>query len=66
MVSRRPARLPGHPDATELLTCADAGGSNGSRIQLWKVELAKLADETGLAITVCHMPPAGHLEMEQD
>lgn len=46
-----------YPDATELLICADAGGSNGYRIRLWKVELAKLADETGLAITVCHMPP---------
>jgi hypothetical protein len=40
-----------------LLVCADAGGSNGYRLRLWKVELAKLADETGLRITVCHFPP---------
>jgi hypothetical protein len=46
-----------YPDAAELLICADAGGSNGYRLRLWKVELAKLADEIGLAITVCHMPP---------
>jgi hypothetical protein len=45
------------PDATELLITADAGGSNGYRVRLWKVELAKLAEETGLAITVCHYPP---------
>jgi len=48
---------PAYPDATQLLICADAGGSNGYRLRLWKVELAKLADETGLSITVCHMPP---------
>jgi hypothetical protein len=50
----------GHPrflDATKLLITADAGGSNGHRVKLWKVELAKLAQETGLAITVCHYPP---------
>ena len=45
------------PDATKLLITADAGGSNGHRLRLWKVELAKLAKETGLAITVCHYPP---------
>jgi transposase len=45
------------PDATKLLITADAGGSNGHRVKLWKVELAKLAVETGLAITVCHYPP---------
>jgi hypothetical protein len=45
------------PDATQLLITADAGGSNGHRVKLWKVELAKLAAETGLAITVCHYPP---------
>jgi hypothetical protein len=39
------------------LICADAGGSNGYRIRAWKVELAKLAAETGLEITVCHYPP---------
>jgi hypothetical protein len=48
---------PRFPDATTLLITADAGGSNGHRVKLWKVELAKLAQETGLAITVCHYPP---------
>ncbi len=48
---------PRFPDATKLLITADAGGSNGHRVKLWKVELAKLAQETGLAITVCHYPP---------
>ena len=37
--------------------CADAGGSNGYRVRLWKLELARLAHETGLAITCCHFPP---------
>ncbi len=46
-----------YPDATRLLITADAGGSNGYRSRLWKVELGKLAAETGLAITVCHFPP---------
>jgi hypothetical protein len=46
-----------YPEATRLLICADAGGSNGYRIRAWKVELAKLAAETGLEITVCHYPP---------
>ena len=36
---------------------ADGGGSNGSRLRLWKWELQRLADATGLAITVCHLPP---------
>ena len=45
------------PDATKLLITADAGGSNGHRVKLWKVELAALAEETGLEITVCHYPP---------
>ena len=48
---------PRFPDATTLLITADAGESNGHRVKLWKVELAKLAAETGLAITVCHYPP---------
>jgi transposase len=43
--------------ATRLLISADGGGSNGSRVRLWKWELQGLADETGLAITVCHLPP---------
>jgi transposase len=46
-----------YPRATGLMVTADAGGSNGYRNKLWKVELAKLAAETGLAITVCHYPP---------
>ncbi len=46
-----------YPAATRLLICADAGGSNGYRLKLWKVELARLATEIGLAITVCHFPP---------
>jgi transposase len=45
------------PDATKLLVTADAGGSNGYRVRLWKVELARLAEETGLEITVAHYPP---------
>jgi Rhodopirellula transposase DDE domain len=43
--------------AQELLMTADGGGSNGSRCRLWKVELQRLADETGLTITVGHFPP---------
>jgi hypothetical protein len=46
-----------YPDARRLLITADSGGSNGSRVRLWKLELQKLADETGLAISVCHFPP---------
>jgi hypothetical protein len=48
---------PGYPGATRLLITADSGGSNGSRLRLWKTELAALADQSGLAITVCHLPP---------
>ncbi len=40
-----------------LLITADGGGSNGSRLRLWKWELQRLADATGLAISVCHFPP---------
>lgn len=46
-----------YPHARRLLICADGGGSNGYRTRLWKTELAKLADDTNLAITVCHLPP---------
>jgi len=46
-----------YPKAKRLLVTADAGGSNGYRNRLWKVELAKLAAEIGLDITVCHYPP---------
>jgi len=48
---------PAYPEATRLLITADAGGSNGSRLRLWKLELQKLADETGLRIAICHFPP---------
>jgi len=46
-----------YPKARRLLVTADGGGSNGSRLRLWKAELARFADETGLAITVVHLPP---------
>ena len=46
-----------YPRARELLITADNGGSNGSRVRLWKVSLQKLADETGLRLSVCHFPP---------
>jgi Rhodopirellula transposase DDE domain len=46
-----------YPEAARLLITADAGGSNGSRLRLWKTELAELATQTGLHITVCHLPP---------
>jgi transposase len=48
---------PLYPDAKELLITADGGGSNGSRVRLWKLELQKFADELGMAINVCHFPP---------
>jgi transposase len=46
-----------YPDATRLLITADAGGSNGYRTRAWKAELAVLAEQAGLDITVCHFPP---------
>jgi len=46
-----------YPDATELLITADGGGSNGSRARLWKAELQRFADESGLRIGVSHFPP---------
>jgi hypothetical protein len=48
---------PRYPNATRLLITADGGGSNGSRLRLWKLKLQQLADELGIAITVCHLPP---------
>lgn len=48
---------PAYPRARSLLITADAGGSNGSRARLWKWELQRLADDTGLAVSVCHFPP---------
>jgi transposase len=46
-----------YPRATEILITADGGGSNGYRVRLWKVELQRLADDLGLPISVCHLPP---------
>ena len=46
-----------YPDARKLMIAADGGGSNGSRVKLWKIELQKFADESHLDITVCHYPP---------
>jgi len=46
-----------YPDMGELTITADCGGSNGARVRLWKVELQKLADETGLTLNVHHYPP---------
>lgn len=48
---------PMYPRAQELLVIADGGGSNSSRCRQWKVELGRFADESGLAIRVCHLPP---------
>ena len=49
------ARL--YPKAKSLLILADSGGSNGNRVRLWKWELQRLADATGMVMTVCHLPP---------
>jgi hypothetical protein len=46
-----------YPKAQQLLISADGGGSNGSRSRLWKVELQKFSDATGLEVSVCHFPP---------
>ncbi len=46
-----------YPQARQLLICADGGGSNGYRLRLWKYELGQWATETGLSVTVCHLPP---------
>jgi hypothetical protein len=46
-----------YPNTDRLMITADGGGSNGSRVRLFKVELQKLADETGLELQVCHYPP---------
>ncbi len=46
-----------YSQAQVLLITADGGGSNGARLRLWKLELQKFADETGLSISVCHFPP---------
>ena len=54
-----------YPQARRLLITADGGGSNSSRSRLWKVELQKFADATGLRVSVCHFPPR-HEQVEQD
>ena len=46
-----------YPAADKILITADGGGSNGWRLRLWKLELQKFADETGLTLSVCHFPP---------
>jgi DNA-binding transcriptional ArsR family regulator len=46
-----------YPKANRLLITADCGGSNAARTRLWRTELQKLADETGLTLSVCHYPP---------
>jgi len=46
-----------YPKASKLLITADGGGSNGARVRFWKLELQKLADQTGLEISICHLPP---------
>ena len=46
-----------YPDVDKIMVTADCGGSNGPRLRLWKVELQRLADETGLTFQVCHYPP---------
>jgi len=46
-----------YPEATMILINADGGGSNGSRLRLWKLELQKFADQCGLCLSVCHFPP---------
>ena len=46
-----------YPKARTLTITADCGGSNGARVRLWKRELQRFADETGLGVTVAHLPP---------
>ena len=46
-----------YPDSDSLLITADSGGSNGARVRLWKWELQKFANRTGLSVTICHFPP---------
>jgi len=46
-----------YPEASQLVITADGGGSNGSRLRLWKLELQLFADETGLLLSICHFPP---------
>jgi hypothetical protein len=46
-----------YPGSSLIVITADGGGSNGSRLRLWKLELQKFADETGLSLSICHFPP---------
>ena len=46
-----------YPLASKIVITADGGGSNGSRLRLWKLELQKFSDDTGLALSLCHFPP---------
>ena len=46
-----------YPDTGTVLITADGGGSNGSRLRLWKLELQGFADESGLTFSICHFPP---------
>src|SRR6266567_3240147 len=46
-----------YPRGDQVLICSDSGGSSGYRLRLWKVELQRWAEETGLDVTVCHYPP---------
>jgi hypothetical protein len=48
---------PIYPQAGQILITADGGGSNGSRLRLWKTQLPRFADEIALPVTVCHFPP---------
>lgn len=48
---------PIYPQAKSLLITADGGGSNGSRLRLWKIQIQRLVDEIGIPVTVCHFPP---------
>ena len=50
-----------YTNATDLLIMADGGGSNGSRLRLWKVALQKFANETQMNISVCHFPPGSFM-----
>ncbi len=54
-----------YPTAGQLLITADVGGSNGYRTRTWKSELGRFAAETGLAVTVCHLPPGFEVEPDR-
>jgi Rhodopirellula transposase DDE domain len=53
-----------YPEARRLVITADCGGSNGVRVRLWKRELQRFANETGLAVTVAHLPPGTSSRVE--